>query len=264
MAARFVTIDRETPMLMPPNMCEWVPEDDLACKFRRENFEAVSTAFLEVLKRAHELRLLKVGTVSVDGTHIKANASKFHAVSYERACELEQQLELEIADLMGKAELADSLPVDDGQRLPEELAHREALRAKVAEARSKLEKRATARATAEQDEYERKVRERAQRPGERKGPIPKPPSPTPIAKEQVNMTDEDSRIMRKSKKSEYQQACQRGATQDHQGPKATRHAGKTRHRRWPGLVRQEETDGRAGVRRHQASHELPTVPAPWT
>jgi len=291
MAARFRQINRDTPFLLPIDMREWVPEDDLAhfvleavqtvplsrfrvnergtgsaqypphmllalviycyangifgsrrieratyrdlgvrfvagnthpdhdtiCKFRRENFQAVSTAFLDVLKLAHELEFLTVGTISVDGTHIKANASKFHGVSYERACELEKQLELEIAELMEKAEAADNSPVDDRQSIPEELVHREALRAKVAEARRKLEQRATARAEAEQPEYERKVKDRDKRPGRRKGPNPKPPDPTPKPNEHVNMTDEDSRIMRKSKNSEYQQAYNSQATVDADG-----------------------------------------------
>jgi hypothetical protein len=108
------------------------PDHDTICSFRRNNFDAVSAAFLEVLKLAQELKVLKVGTISVDGTHIAANASKYKAVTYERACELEQQLELEIAGLMAKAEAADSSPIDDGQHLPEELAHREALREKLA------------------------------------------------------------------------------------------------------------------------------------
>lgn len=193
------------------------PDHDSICRFRRENSEAVSTAFLEVLKLAHELKLLKVGTISVDGTHIKANASKYHAVTYGRACELEKQLELEIAELMEKAEAADNSPVDDGQSIPEEPARREALREKVAEARRKLEERAAARAEAEQAEYEEKLAEREKRPGNRKGPEPKPPKPEPEPDEQINMTDEDSRIMRKSRKSEYQQAYNGQATVDADG-----------------------------------------------
>jgi len=92
------------------------PDHDTICKFRRENFAAVSTAFLSVLKLAHELKLLKVGTVSIDVTHIKPNASKHHALSYARACELEQQLKLEIAELMARAESADSS--SEARRLP--------------------------------------------------------------------------------------------------------------------------------------------------
>ena len=188
------------------------PDHDTICKFRRENFAAVSTAFLSVLKLAHELKLLKVGTVSIDGTHIKANASKHHALSYARACELEQQLQLEIAALMTRAESADSSSDEDGQKLPDELSRCEALRRKVTEARQKLERRAAARAEAEQAEYERKVREREARAKNRGGRRPKPPDPTPAPDEQVNMTDEDSRIMRSNKGGEYRQAYNSQAT----------------------------------------------------
>ena len=124
----------------------WVPADDLA----HFVLEAVSAAFLVILKLARELKLLKVGTISVDGTRVKANASKFHALTYERACELEEQLKLEIAELMEKAESADTTPADDGQHLPEELARRETLHRKVSEAQRKLEARAAARAGKEQ------------------------------------------------------------------------------------------------------------------
>jgi len=77
---------------------------------------------------------------------------------------------------------------------------------RTAEARRKIVQRAAARAKAREPEHERKVSEREKRPGNRKGPKPEPPDPSPEANEQINMTDEDSRIMRKSKKSEYQQA----------------------------------------------------------
>ena len=80
------------------------PDHDTICTFRRENSEAFGEAFLEVLQLAREAGLLKVGTVSVDGSKIKANASKHKALTYERACELDRQLELEIAELMQNAE----------------------------------------------------------------------------------------------------------------------------------------------------------------
>ena len=291
MAERFVNIDRQTPMLMPPDMRSWVPDDDLVhfvllavegvplstfsvnhrgsgseqypprmllalliycyangifssrrieratsrdvgvryltgdthpdhdtiCKFRRENCDAVGAAFLEVLRLARELNVLKVGTISIDGTHIKANASRFHALSYHRACELDEQLRLEIDSLLKKAEEADSTGAGDPQQLPEELAHRQKLHRKVAEARQALEKRAAVAAASEQAEYERKLRERDQRPGPRKGPEPKAPDPTPSAGDQINLTDADSRIMRKSKRSEYTQSYNAQATVDADG-----------------------------------------------
>jgi len=182
------------------------PDHDTICAFRRGHFEAVSAAFLEVLKRAHELKLLKVGTISLDGTHIKANGSTYQALSYERAGELERQLKLEIEPLLAQAEQADATAAVDGQTRPEEIARREALRQKVAAARRRIEPRAAARAEAERADDEQTRQDREARPGPRKGPPPSPPDPTPEPREQINLTDEDSRIMRQSSRREYQQA----------------------------------------------------------
>lgn len=95
------------------------PDHDTICKFRRENFEAVSEAFLEILLLARELKLLKVGTISVDGTKVDANASKHRNVRYDRAGELVEQLKVEIAELLERAEAADGQETEEGQRLPE-------------------------------------------------------------------------------------------------------------------------------------------------
>lgn len=144
------------------------PDHDTIRAFRRKNFAAVSSAFLAVLKLARELKLLKVGTVSVDGTHLKANASKFTSIRYDRARELEKQLKLEIAELLEKAEAADRSDLEDPQSLPTELAHREKLRAKLAKARDKLEEQARAQAAAEQEAFRKKVEDRDKRPPNRK------------------------------------------------------------------------------------------------
>jgi transposase len=227
------------------------PDHDTICKFRRENCDAVGAAFLEVLRLARELNVLKVGTISIDGTHIKANASRFHALSYHRACELDEQLRLEIDSLLKKAEEADSTGAGDPQQLPEELAHRQKLHRKVAEARQALEKRAAVAAASEQAEYERKLRERDQRPGPRKGPEPKAPDPTPSAGDQINLTDADSRIMR----------SRRQTAEDTEGPAPGADAGQAEDRHRKSLVRQAETDRGTGFRRHQTSHGIPSVPA---
>ena len=86
------------------------PDHDTIARFRRENFAAVSESFLQVLLLAKELKLLRVGLVSVDGSKFKANASKHRSVTYERAGALIAQLEGEIAALLGRAEavLADN------------------------------------------------------------------------------------------------------------------------------------------------------------
>ena len=80
------------------------PDHDTICAFRRENVLAISESFLEVLLMAKELKLLKVGKVSVDGTQVKANASKRRSIRYDRAQELRKQLEIEIRGLLDQAE----------------------------------------------------------------------------------------------------------------------------------------------------------------
>lgn len=85
------------------------PDHDSIAAFRRENFEAVAACFVHVLELARESKLLKVGRVSVDGTTLKASASKDRNVRYDRAGELAEQLEVEVKELMGRAGRADRL-----------------------------------------------------------------------------------------------------------------------------------------------------------
>jgi transposase len=105
------------------------PDHDTICKFRRENVAAISASFVQVLQLARELKLLKVGTISVDGTKVDANASKHRNVRYDRAGDLIEQLEADIAALLDQAEEADCSERELGQQLPEELARRETLQA---------------------------------------------------------------------------------------------------------------------------------------
>ena len=190
------------------------PDHDTIATFRRENLAAVAKCFLEVLLLAKELKLLKVGLVSVDGSKFKASASKHRSVTYERAGELVEQLTLEIADLMGRAEAADDRGEEDPQALPKEIARRQALRDQLDAARRRLEARAKARAAAERDDYEAKVAARDERKGRAKGKHPKPPDETPRPDEQSNLSDPDSRLMRKSKTHEYRQAYNAQAVVD--------------------------------------------------
>lgn len=190
------------------------PDHDTIATFRRENVQAVSESFLQVLLLAKELKLLKLGVVSVDGSKFDAAASKHRSVTYDRAGELVDQLKLEIAALMARAEAADASAEADPQSLPEELARREALRAKLDAARHRLETRAKARAEAERADHEAKVAAREQRKGRAKGKHPKPPDAMPGGAEQSNLTDPDSRLMRKSKQHEYRQASNAQAVVD--------------------------------------------------
>ena len=193
------------------------PDHDTICKFRRENLEAVQSGFVEVLLLAKELKLLKVGRVSVDGTKVQANASKRRSIRYDRAVELREQLRGEVADLLGQAERADSKDEADPQQLPKELARREQLAAQLDAACERLEKQAQAQAERDQAEYERKVAAREQRAGRAKGRHIKPPADTPAEDVQVNLTDADSGLMRKNKRSEYQQAYNAQAVVDADG-----------------------------------------------
>ena len=103
------------------------PDHDTIAVFRRANQQAFEAAFLEVLLLARETGLLQLGTVSIDGTKIDANASKIRSVRYDRAQVLREKLAADIAALTAKAEAADAKD-EDPQALPREIARRAALR----------------------------------------------------------------------------------------------------------------------------------------
>ena len=187
------------------------PDHDTICAFRRNNLEAIATAFVNVLELAKELQLLSLGVVSLDGTHLKANASKDKNVTYQRAGELRTQLRQDVQALLQQAESADRQD-QDPQRLPKEIARREKLLQKMDLACARLEARAQARAAAERAEYERKVAGRQQRGGA--GRPPEPPPATPRPDEQINLTDPDARLMRKNKREGYTQSYNAQAVVD--------------------------------------------------
>lgn len=193
------------------------PDHDTIAKFRRENFEAMAECFIRVLELAREMKILRVGTVSVDGTKVKANASKHKNVGYERAGQLLEQLDSEVRDLLKKAEEADGREEGTEQGLPEELSRREKLKSKLQEAREGLEKRAKARAQSEREEYERKCMKREDRKGRSKGKRIRPPEEEPRPDEQINLVDADSRLMRRSKREGYEQTYNGQAVVDAEG-----------------------------------------------
>ena len=140
-----------------------------------------------------------MGTIGLDGTKIHANASRHSALSYEHAGKIEAQLKAEVADLMAKAEAADKVDVPDGMSIPDELARRDERLRKIAQARAKIEARAKERHARETAEHEAKMAARqARRAATGKKPGGKPPQPPaegPLPNDQVNLTDEESRIM---------------------------------------------------------------------
>lgn len=204
-------------------MADTHPDHDTIAKFRRENFDAVAEAFVAVLQLAKQMGVLRVGTVSVDGTHISASASKDRNVRYDRAKQLDEQLRQDVEQLLQRAEQTDADEQSDdgdGHTLPERIARREKLRARMQQAQRELERQAKARAEAEREAYERKLAERQERKTQGKtvkGCDPRPPRDTPEDKDQVNLTDADSRLMRKSRRSSYKQAYNAQAAVDADG-----------------------------------------------
>ena len=175
------------------------PDHDTIATFRRRFLKEIEALFVQVLLLAGEMGVLKLGTIGLDGTKIHANASRHSALSYEHAGKIEAQLKSEVADLMAKAEAADAADIPDGLSIPDELALRDERLRKLAEARAKIEARAKERHAREQAEHEAKLAARAaktaatgKKPG---GKPPQPPAEGPLPDDQINLTDEESRIM---------------------------------------------------------------------
>ena len=175
------------------------PDHRTIADFRKRFLDELQALFTEILLIAQAMGLVKLGTVSLDGTKIKANASKHKALSWEYANRLEAQLKNEVEELMQLAEQTDNEPLPQQLDIPLELQRREQRLAVIAKAREEIAARAQARFEAEQAEYERKLAKRearAQRTGKKPGgKPPRAPEPGPQAKDQVNLTDEESRIM---------------------------------------------------------------------
>ena len=175
------------------------PDHDTIATFRKRFLPELKDLFVEILLIAKKLEVLKLGKVSLDGTKIKANASKHHALSWQHANKLEQQLKAEVEELLRQAEQADAADLPDGMDIPEELARRQTRLEAIAKAKAEIFRRAEERYVREKAEYEQKMAERKakeKRSGKKTGgKKPKAPEPSPKAKDQVNLTDSESRIM---------------------------------------------------------------------
>jgi transposase len=276
MPARFVSIDRDTPLLLPPDLRDWVPQDHLVhfiidavalldlsaarvnhrgtgseqyppsmmlalliycyasgtfssrrierlthenvavrllcadrhpdhdsiCTFRRENDALLKSSFHQVLECAARVRVLRVGevTLALDGTKILASASKHSAVSHGHALQQMVLLEEQIAELLARADAADSAPLEDGLTVPGEVARRRDRIEKLRAATAVIEARAKERHREELAAFEAKRRERQERQKQTgkkpRGREPQPPREGPRAKEQFNFTDPESRVMK--------------------------------------------------------------------
>ena len=175
------------------------PDHDSLCAFRKRFLKEVEAVFVQVLRIAREMKLLKLGTIALDGTKIHANASRHSALSYGHAQKIEAQLEAEVKEMLARAEAADQEPLPEGLSIPEELKRREDRLAAIRQAKAQIEARAAERDAQEKADYDAKVKARedktartGKKPG---GNPPKPPTPGVRPTDQINLTDADSRIM---------------------------------------------------------------------
>ena len=129
------------------------PDHDSLCAFRKRFLPELTALFTEVLCIARQLKLLKLGTIALDGTKIHANASRHSALSYGPAQKIEAQLEAEVKELLQRAEAADQEPLPAGLNIPEELTRRSERLAAIRAAKAEIEARAAERATQAQAEH---------------------------------------------------------------------------------------------------------------
>jgi transposase len=175
------------------------PDHDTLASFRRRFLDELGALFVQVLELAQEMKLLKLGNVCLDGTKIHANASRHSALSHGHIEKLEVQLKAEVKELLDLAESADRADVPDGVSLPEEIKRREDRLKVMADAKAKLAARAAERYAREKAAYDEQMARRDAKANDTgKKPRGKPPEePKPGAKDsdQINLTDEESRIM---------------------------------------------------------------------
>jgi transposase len=183
------------------------PDHDTIAHVRKMFLPEVKDLFVQILWLAQAADVLKLGNISLDGTKLHADASKSHAVSYQRLLELEHQLRAEVDELFARGEQAEQVRLPDGLILADEIARRQARLANLAQAHAVLEARAQERYQAARPEYEAKLRAREEKAPTRKprGPQPKPPQPGPRDRDQYNFTDPESRIMKNSHNDGFDQ-----------------------------------------------------------
>lgn len=187
------------------------PDHDTIADFRRRHLKALAGLFTQVLRLCQKAGLVKLGHVALDGTKVKANASKHKAMSYDRMEKSAQQLEQEVQELLQRAEQADTeedRQYGVGQRgndLPDELRFKQSRLKKIQEAMSALEAEAKAKAEARREEIRQQEQALEQEGKKRRGQAPKEPSERPEDKAQYNFTDPDSRIMKDGASKSFEQ-----------------------------------------------------------
>lgn len=205
------------------------PDHDTIAEFRRRHLEALAALFVQVLRLCRKAGLVKLGHVSLDGTKVRANASKHKAMSYGRMEKSVVELEGEVKRLLAEAEGTDTAEDNrygrgrQDEALPEELRFKQSRLAKIKEAKEALEQEAREGAEAQRLEQAKK-REDRDASGDHRGRPPKVPSEKPEGKAQRNFTDPDSRIMKDGATKAFEQCynCQAAVDGDSQVIVATR------------------------------------------
>jgi transposase len=185
------------------------PDHSTIAWFRKQFLTEIEGVFAQVLLIAHEMGYLRLGSISLDGSKVHADASKSKAVSYGYLLKLEEQLRREVKELLALGEQADARELPPGLVLETEVALRQERLLNLAEAQRVLEARAEERHQVEMAEYQAKLQAREEKTRETgrkpRGPKPKPPEPGARDKDQYNFTDPDSRIMKNSTNSGFDQ-----------------------------------------------------------
>lgn len=177
------------------------PDFRTIADFRKRHLSALAKLFLQVLKLAEKAGLAKLGHVALDGTKIKANASKHKAMSYERMKTREAELRAEVDRWLEAAEAVDAQEdklhgaTRRGDEMPDWIADKQKRLAKIREAREALEAEAAAAAAAKAEAERAAEDKRKAENRKRSGPRPRPPSDEPAPKAQRNFTDPDSRVL---------------------------------------------------------------------
>ena len=178
------------------------PDHNTLNTFRKRFLNEIEVLMVQVLMIARTMGVLHLGNIALDGSKIKANASKHSAMSYGHIKKLEEQLKGEVKNLMALAETADNEKIPDGMSLPDEIALRCDRIKAIATAKTKIEARAKERFDQEQAVYQAKLDKRETKSKQSgkppRGKTPVPPVEGAQDKDQINLTDEESRIMKVS------------------------------------------------------------------
>jgi len=176
------------------------PDHDTIAAFRATFLPDLKGLFVQVLLVAQEVGVLTLGTISLDGATIHADASTSKAVSYKRLVERDAHLRAEVDALCALAERLDERERPDGLVVRDEIARRADHLVRLAEAKAVIEARARERDTLERAAYEDTVARRAEQEQTTgrwpRGRVPTRPVPGPRAKDQYNFTDPDARLMK--------------------------------------------------------------------